>query len=306
MALHHLLNETMLDEYLSSPRRDRAILNHVRQCPQCQATARSGRLMRLLLHKPTSHPPDGHLSSSELASFCEEKLNDLQTIHVMEHLKQCDRCLAEFGQLHQALAEASQVSDEEATPDLARVALAAFSPKGGQAVAGRPGWGRLVIERLHEGYQLLLQPSRELTGRIHAMDFPMEDALSVDAGPELTEPAAKRADYEDSAYPLVQQNMFFRRELPRFSTDPVSLTVEGRDITIKDYIRGIAHELHIDVAGEPAPFELTLVTVEGEETHRAMAGETLHLPLPQDALALRFGGKAFKRGFELDLALPED
>ena len=120
----HFLNEAMLEEYLSSPRRDRTLLHHVRNCPECQAMVRRGRLARLYLYRPTQSPPGEHLGNDEITAFCEDALTETATTHTMAHLAECEQCLGAYKELSDALAMPAQVPTSTQT----KIAIAAFTP----------------------------------------------------------------------------------------------------------------------------------------------------------------------------------
>lgn len=287
--MQHLLNDTVLDEYLSSPRRDRAIMNHVRQCPECQASAREARLFRLLLHEPLAAAADDHIDPQTLADFSEEQLNDYQTTRVTDHLANCEHCLLEYRELHRVLAP-SQARPVPKT--LKAAAMAAFTPKQ----SPRPKrWGRLVFERVRAGFELYVdQYHREVKALKEVADSAPEDSALMGFMPPtdfLSMPRNRRME-----------------EYPPIPGSPVTLNLGVVELSFTDVFRDQAHTLLVLVdSAESAPgtsYQLVVVTPLGEEPHSAIAGEEIGISLPADAQALRFQGDVFAEPIELELEFP--
>lgn len=105
MSGAHWEDGARLQEYLSSPCRERGRLNHVRCCARCQLAVRRARLARLAAGEPEGDLAGEHLSPDRLRAFALERLNDRQTRRAWDHLCHCRRCLESFRREDRRLGE---------------------------------------------------------------------------------------------------------------------------------------------------------------------------------------------------------
>lgn len=329
----HILNDAMLQEYLSSPRRDRTILNHVKHCSECQAMVRKGRLLRLLLHKPSQSPVGEHISSHDLAAFAEEKLNEWDTQKTMQHLAECEQCLAAYAELDAMLA----APRPKPTSAQRKIALAAFVAEDEPSKA--ISLGTLMLQNLGKGYAFFFKgPPDLLTSEaalfsdldldggaeqssLLSFDLDMSEVLddltdpSFDAKPN--EEASRSFEYDEppikkptpKSPPRVAASVGSRisgytpgKPPARMLKEHIAFNGGAINLEARSLKGTVELKLDVEATGTKQPFTLIMVRPDTDHTQQAWAGEQLDISVTKDLLALRFEGGPFAEPVEITVA----
>ena len=168
MAQEHLDTAQLLAIHKEGSSGDRAALEHLASCSECQQSFDDSRWLLVLRRLRGIVETGPHPSSDELVAYRGHALSSRRTAQIERHLRSCDRCLAAYRRdrvVDQKLAYSSPA------PSLLKLVQRRFRPRPLRQL------GTVLVRRLGEQLEMLFVPGlderiahRVSTGSLGQMD----------------------------------------------------------------------------------------------------------------------------------------
>ena len=188
MAQEHLDTAQLLAIYKEGDIGDRAALEHLASCAECQRSFDDSRWLLVLRRLRGIVEAGPHPSSDELAAYRSHALSSRRTAQVERHLRSCDRCAAAYRRdrvVDQKLAYSSPA------PSLLKQVQRSFRPRPLRQL------GTVLVRRLGEQLGMLFVPGFD--GSIAERKLSSTGLRQMDFTVGAPAPRARRTEHPASA-----------------------------------------------------------------------------------------------------------